>query len=111
MAIDDKYDALEKAHPEKKGCLPEELAEMVIRFFLPDVIVKVLEGAASKHSGKNGRKVRQCSRAAGVVGSIGDDPCSAARSAPARPVPSIATHFDLNASVCYAFQEQGEGAH
>jgi hypothetical protein len=61
--------------------------------------------------GKNGRKARQCSRAAGVVGSIGDDPCSAARCVPARPVPSIATHFGLNAPVCYAFQEQGEGAH
>ena len=47
---------------------------------------------------KNGRKARQCSGAADVVGSIGDDPRSAARCVPARPVPGIVGHVGVNAT-------------
>ena len=59
---------------------------------------------------KNGRKARQRSRAAGVVGSIGDDPYSAARCVTDRPVPSIANHFGVNASACSLFKSK-EKAH
>ena len=55
--------------------------------------------SASNGSGKNGRKARQCSRVAGVVGSISDDPYSVAHCVPDRPVPSIANHFAVNALV------------
>jgi hypothetical protein len=62
--------------------------------------------SASNRSGKNGRKARQCSKAAGVVGSISDGPYSAARCVPARPVPSIASHFGVNARVCSPFKSE-----
>jgi len=61
-------------------------------------------------SGKNERNARQCSRAASVVGSIGDDPYSAARCVPDCPMPSIACYFGVNAPDVLAFGEQGEGA-
>lgn len=35
------------------------------------------------------------------MGSIGDDPYSAARCVLARPVPSIDSHFDVNATGCF----------
>ena len=58
--------------------------------------------SASNRSGKNGRKARQCSRAAGVVGSIGNDPHSAAGCVAACPVPGIASHFGVNVQPFYA---------
>ncbi len=45
--------------------------------------------STSNGSGKNERNARQCSRAASDVGSIGDDPYSAARCVPDCPMPSI----------------------
>ena len=42
--------------------------------------------------------------------SIGDDPYSAARCVSARPVPSIASHFGVNAHVCPPFKSK-EKAH
>ena len=47
---------------------------------------------------------------AGVVGSIGVDPYSAARCVPAHPVPGITSHFGVNARVSSPFKSE-EKAH
>jgi hypothetical protein len=39
MAIDDQYDAIEKAFPEKEAYLPEDLAVFAAKFVLPDFVM------------------------------------------------------------------------
>src|SRR5437588_9150442 len=82
-------------------------ADPVLRFI--QSFVKANQ-STSNGSGKNERNARQCSRAASVVGSIGDDPYSATRCVPDCPMPSIACYFGVNAPDVLAFGEQGEGA-
>src|SRR5882724_9798220 len=55
---------------------------------------------------KTGGRLDNARRAAGVVGSIGDDPYSPARCVPARPVRSTASHFGVNAPVCSRFKSK-----
>src|SRR5579871_1670653 len=42
MAIDDKYDALDKAFPETGPYLPEELAALALKLMLPGSVTNVL---------------------------------------------------------------------
>ena len=77
----------------------------LIRRYIQSVVKA--DQSASNRSSKNGKKARQCSRAAGIMGSIGDDPCSAARCVPARPVPS---QFGVEGPWMPTFAGQGDGA-
>ena len=41
------------------------------------------------------------------MGSIANDPCSAARCVPAYPVPRVASHFGVNVAGALPFEESG----
>jgi len=42
MAIDDKFDAIEKAFPEKEPYLPDELVGLAVKFVLPGIVTDAL---------------------------------------------------------------------
>ena len=93
---------------ERRGFYFASLAMLILFVVIYNLFVKANQ-SASNRSGKNGRKARQCSRVAGVVGSIVVDPYSAARCLPAYPVPGTTSYFGVNALVSPPFKSQEKG--
>jgi hypothetical protein len=52
MAIDDKFDAIEKAYPEKEPYLPDELAALAIKLVLPGIVTDALGEVCKRLSPK-----------------------------------------------------------
>jgi hypothetical protein len=57
MAIDDKYDALDKAYPEKTPYLPAELATLALKCMVPAIVTDALETVCERFD-KNVQMVR-----------------------------------------------------
>lgn len=68
MAIDDKYDAVDKAHPEQKPYLPEDLASLAVRLVLRSAVTDVL-GRVFERLDRNAQQAR----AAATLGLLIED--------------------------------------